>query len=571
MQQLLLIFKEHVCSIKEIQYIRFTKFLTKNLFVAESYQTNLLNVAYGYIKELKVPVTITSLKQSLEENPFYTSLYSLSNTFERFHIPHEAFKIGKENLEQLTPPFIAYLKNQTTGKDFVLVKEMSNNEVSYIAENKKIKTISKETFLVDFEKIVLLAGDIDDASGEKEFLLNRKKEIEKTNKNFALTAAGILIFGAIIYFFLHTLPVHFIASATTIVSIKIAGLAVSFLLLIFEIEKSNAFVKSICTAGKQTNCNAVLQSKASKIMGIGWSEIGFFYFAGTLLFLWFPGIDFAAKIFVVSIANLIAAPYILFSVYYQWKVVKQWCPLCLTVQAVLVLELVWAITNFWQTSPLPTALLLTALLPVIFCLLLPFTIWYVIKPLFLKAKNEPVYKAAYKRLLYNPDTFNNLLQQQSVAPDGYQNIGITIGNPDAATTIIKVCNPYCGPCAKAHQSIRDLLHSNQDIQVQIIFNVTPNQEEIMKLPVKHLLAIAEKNDEIVLEGALDDWYLSDKKEYKPFAAKYPLNGELKQQEIKIEKMSRWCKEAEIIGTPTFFINGKRLPTNYNINELKYIL
>lgn len=36
-------------------------------------------------------------------------------------------------------------------------------------------------------------------------------------------------------------------------------------------------------------------------------------------------------------------------------------------------------------------------------------------------------------------------------------------------------------------------------------------------------------------------------------------------------MSDWCKEAEIVATPTFFIDGCRLPENYNINQLKYLL
>ena len=36
-------------------------------------------------------------------------------------------------------------------------------------------------------------------------------------------------------------------------------------------------------------------------------------------------------------------------------------------------------------------------------------------------------------------------------------------------------------------------------------------------------------------------------------------------------MKNWCDEAEITGTPTIFINGKRLPDNYRIDELKNIL
>jgi hypothetical protein len=36
-------------------------------------------------------------------------------------------------------------------------------------------------------------------------------------------------------------------------------------------------------------------------------------------------------------------------------------------------------------------------------------------------------------------------------------------------------------------------------------------------------------------------------------------------------MKEWCEEAEISFTPTIFINGRRLPEKYRIEELKYIL
>jgi len=87
----------------------------------------------------------------------------------------------------------------------------------------------------------------------------------------------------------------------------------------------------------------ILNSKASKTFGISWSEVGFFYFATTLLFLLIPGFDFLSKATVISVANLAAVPYVFFSIYYQWKVARQWCPLCLTVQVVLIAELLWGV------------------------------------------------------------------------------------------------------------------------------------------------------------------------------------------------------------------------------------
>lgn len=344
--------------------------------MAESYHTNLINVATSYLKELGIKVTQTSLKESLLENPFFPSLYSLSSTFERFQVSNKAFKIDKQNFENLTPPFLAYVSRQTTGKDFVLVTSVTENEIEYIAENKKIQKVAKDDFLKNWQNIVLQA-EPDEKSGEKNFVINRRKEIADTNKSNALIASSALIFAATLFFFLHSLPVHFIASAFVLLIIKMIGLAATVLLLIYEIDKSNAFVKGICTAGTQPNCGAVLQSKASKILGMSWSEAGFFYFASTFLFLLFPGISFIAKICVLSIANCLAAPYILFSVYYQWRVVKQWCPLCLTVQAVLFLELVWAIANYWAHPFLPISSLPIAYLPIAYCLSLPIVLWYV--------------------------------------------------------------------------------------------------------------------------------------------------------------------------------------------------
>ncbi|MEO6838813.1 MAG: vitamin K epoxide reductase family protein [Ginsengibacter sp.] len=537
--------------------------------MAETFHTNLINVATAYISQLRVSVTPSSFKQQLNENPYFPSLYSLSNTFDRFQIPHQAVKIDKENFDNLRPPFIAYVKGQATGKDFVLVTLVSEKEVQYFAENKKVKKISKEDFLKNWEEIVLLA-EPDEKSGEKDFLINRRKEISSTNKTKALIAASFLIFGTTLFFFLHSLPLHFIISASALLFIKLLGLVVTVLLLIYEIDKSNSFVKSICTAGKQTNCGAVLQSKASKILGISWSEAGFFYFASTFLFLLFPSITFTTKVFVLAVANILAAPYILFSLYYQWKVVKQWCPLCLTVQAVLAAELIWSIVNFWQ-NPSPFSFLPSAFLPIIYSLLIPITAWYLLKPLILKAKEEPVYKAAYKRLLYNPETFNHLLQQQSTAPDGYQNIGIEIGNPEAENTIIKVCNPYCGPCAIAHPVLDEIIHNNKNVKVKLIFTASNDKDDKRGIAARHLLAISEKHDARQTQQALDDWYLAERKDYEVFAAKYPMNGEIKEQEKQIDEMKVWCKEAEISFTPTLFINGRRLPEKYKIEELKYIL
>ena len=536
------------------------------------------------MQQLNIPITATTVKESIEQNPYYPSLYSLSNTFSKYKIDNVAFEAKEEQLVDMQTPFVAYIQTQATGKDFVLVTKYSLENVTYIAQGNKELTITQKEFVTSWKKIIFLAEGTA-TSGEKDYVINLKKERSVLHKRNLKCIGGLAIFGLAIATAIFSDTPYYKLS-TIVLLTKILGVAVTTLLLVYEIDKSNAFVKNICTAGKQTNCDAVLNSGAARFLGMSWSEIGFFYFAGTLLFALMPGLAFVQKIPWLSFAAIAVSPYIPFSIYYQYKVVKQWCPLCLATQLVLAAELCWAVytvaNGIFSITPSSGNLSfvehfdalggegLRVMFTIATSILLPILIWYSIKPLILSAKEMPTYKAAYKRLLYHPDTFNTTLQRQH-AVDGWQNLGITIGNPQAPNTILKVCNPYCGPCAKAHPVLEELIHNNDNYKLQIIFTTKPGDSDEGKDPTSHLMAINALGDMQKTQKALDDWYLAPKKEYEAFAKKYPMNGELKLQQNTLQEMANWCNKAEIQFTPTIFINGKQLPGNYNVEELKYIL
>jgi hypothetical protein len=130
----------------------------------------------------------------------------------------------------------------------------------------------------------------------------------------------------------------------------------------------------------------------------------------------------------------------------------------------------------------------------------------------------------------------------------YENLGM--GEQPCKQEPQNACNPYCGPCAEAHEPMEDLLHNNPHVQVQIIFTAT-NAKHDAKAQVRHLLAIAEQGDETVVKQTLGDWYGKEAKNYTDFATKYPMNGELKKQDEKIEAMQKWCVKTGIQFTPTF--------------------
>lgn len=530
-------------------------------------QTNLIKAALALVRKLEIRITKQTLHKIIEQNPYYPSLFSLSDVFNRFKIPNQSFKLSVDQFQELEAPFIAFWKN-----DFVTVMAKNKDTITYMDLKSNKVIVSLETFLKDYKNIVFVA-EADVNSGDPEFEKVSRSEARENIKRKLLTASSLLVLGIILFQFLsvnNTSAVSFWHSALVSIA-KLIGLSVSLLLLRYESDKSNALVKNFCSAGKQTSCDAVLNSKAGRILGFSWGEIGFCYFATSMLFLIFPGLALTNKLVYLVAASVLVSPYILFSLYYQWRVVKRWCPLCLVAQFALFMELLWSLAVYSKSGNWSLVFNSQVLAAILISILLPIISWNLIKPLLLKLKQTDGYEAAYKRLLYHPEIFNAMLQSQPEAPDGWRDIGITVGNPGSTKTIIKVCNPYCGPCAKAHPLLEEIITRNPDFNLKVIFTSTNNPQDRGGVVARHLLAIARQGNVSQTQKALDDWYNAGQKDYEVFSSKYPLNGEIENQKEKVEAMQEWCMEASITHTPTIFVDGKRLPQNYSLNELQYIL
>jgi len=346
--------------------------------------------------------------------------------------------------------------------------------------------------------------------------------------------------------------------------ILLAGIIVTSLLLWYEIDKTNPILQKVCTGIAKGNCNALLTGRQAKVFSwLSWSEVGFFYFTGGMLILLFA----EKSITILAWLSMIALPYTVFSIYYQWRVAKQWCVLCLAVQALLFLGGINVITNrFFYPVPLSLFFIIKTVL----FYSLPALLWFTAKPYILRLQEAKNTKREYLRIKFNSEIFEALLKKQKKITISTDGLGIDLGNPAASNTLIKVCNPYCGPCSKAHTKIEEL-QKTQNLKIKIIFTAANREDDFRSLPVKHLLAISEINGEKAVKEALDDWYLAEEKDYDKFSQKYIINGELKQQEKKIEAMDSWCKKMEVKFTPTFFINGYQLPNAYSIGDLQYFL
>lgn len=46
---------------------------------------------------------------------------------------------------------------------------------------------------------------------------------------------------------------------------------------------------------------------------------------------------------------------------------------------------------------------------------------------------------------------------------------------------------------------------------------------------------------------------------------------LEEQDYKIKAMAKWTRENNVMFTPTYFFNGVKLPAQYKLDNLSYIL
>jgi thiol-disulfide isomerase/thioredoxin len=526
---------------------------------------NAVSVVRQLLKSLGVDHSIRELRQKLEEHPDYPSMIAISDCLTEFKVANEATKVPKEAYKEVTLPFIAHL-NSNSGT-FILVKLVVNGKIGYSDENHDNATMSEGEFLDKWSSIILRA-EANEESGEAKHYWNWGKDSLRAFKIPALILVLLLGVSLAINSSVSDLgPAYYLY-----LFINLVGLAVTTLLLVNSIDTNNPLVQNLCSLGIKNGCNAILKTNASQLTSwLSWSEVGFFYFAGGTLSLIFA----PSLLFIIVWLNVFAMPYSVYSVSYQYRH-KSWCLLCCMVQALLALGiiniLIFSLWSFSLTN-LPRFFFYLTL----FCFLLPIVMWYVLKPLFQQSVEFGPLKQQLKNFKYNSELFNQVLKSQRRYPMGDEIMPFVLGSPKAETIITMVSNPFCGPCARAHQIIAGWMKYRDDFQLRIIFTTANHDDDEGTKVSRHFSALTALNDALILENALSDWYGQGAKEYEGWAKRHPVDkkGEIpagaEDWKIVAEKQKQWCAMAEITFTPTILINGYKLPDPYRLEDIKYLI
>jgi len=510
------------------------------------------------LKELAVNISKSTIINTLEDHPDYPNLLSISESLSEWHIENQAYKIEKENYdpEDLLFPFVAHLN--PNGGSYILVHEINHDQVVYSSEAIEKGVMNEAEFLTKWSGVALHATATKN-SGEKDYQTNTLKD------KFSMLLTPLFLITALATLFLSIDTNAVNMGYAVLLTLKLVGVVVSILLLTHSIDANNPLIKNLCSLGKKNNCNAILKSDAAKVTTwLNWSEVGFFYFTGSFLsLLYIP-----SSLLLLAWLNIFTLPYTVYSLTYQYRH-KNWCVLCCTIQALLLGEfLVNLLTlNIFNTQ-LTTSLVNLAM--VLLAFTLPILIWALVKPYLLKAALAKPLKQQLKKFKYNSTLFKQALQNQPKYSISDEMMPLTLGNPNAETTITMVSNPFCGPCAKAHELLDDWLSYRDDIKLKIIFSTADSDDDEKTKVSRHISALALLKDTALVEKALNDWYSQSTKKYDQWALKYPVAHHDDLPEVT-KKQKAWCELTEIKFTPTIFIDGYKLPEPYRLEDIKYLL
>ena len=270
------------------------------------------NVFTAFLDVLEVKHTLSFANQSFNEHPHKKNMYGLSKLLTDYGVENAATRVEdkEKDIYEIETPFVA----QFSG-DFVAVNKVDSENVSFLWKGSK-HVLTAAKFIEAWTGIVLLA-QTSDKSIEPDYKKHRKTEyIDLLKKTTLLSACSFVALLGYIY------QQHYInVGLTLLLLINIAGLYISWLLLLKQMHVGNQYADKICSLFKQSECNTVLETEAAKLWGIfGWSEIGFGYFLTNVWILLFA----PSWITYIALINLLTLPYTFWSVWYQKIKAHQW-------------------------------------------------------------------------------------------------------------------------------------------------------------------------------------------------------------------------------------------------------
>ena len=511
------------------------------------------------VQQLGLPIARRRVYEELHRHPDHPSLLAFSDVLHSWGVPNGAYKVAGDELPDLPTPFLAHTAGP--GGGFRLVRQAGASGIVAGAPPQRPTAFTPAEFGQVFTGHVLLAEPAADKAPYRQH--RRRERLAALRRPLLVTGGGLLGLLAVAQSAVFQAPSwHLLA----LLAAKSGGLLLAVLLLAQSLGHHNPLLQRLCAGGPRRSCHAILASRAARLTeGLSWAEVGFFYFAGTWLALLLAP-DPVRLLPGLALLSLLGLPFTAYSLYYQARVARQWCVLCCAVLAVLWVE--FLVSCAYLSWPLPR-LSVAQISTLLGGLLAPVVGWALLKSLLTRAQEADTLRQQLGAFKRNQRLFEHALAGQlrhELLPPAD---AIRLGNPAARHIITVITSPTCPPCARAHAVLDEWLTRRDDVQVQVVFTVPNDPQEVDYQAAAHLMALRQHQPAAVQE-ALHTWYAQDHKDYAAWAKRYPTAPATPDTGWLPQHLA-WCRRAGVSATPTILLNGQRLPEYYQVEDIKYFL
>ena len=237
---------------------------------------NTSRILYHYLRVLHVKVSKVTVRRLLD-NPLGNSMRGISDALDTLHINNAVYQLPAEYFDKLESPLIAVTNDNDS--PFCLVEKMEKGHVIITTPHTRHIKVDKQQFLQKWTGGVLVGEITEKTIQEKNY---RLKNIGEWISQYQLLLAGIVA----IFLILYHASRNYSSGMTLYLLTLCAGILVSAAILYKE-TINYQFLHSFCHIGKVIDCNEVLHSKGSRIIGVGLGELSLFYFSTLLLFCFY--------------------------------------------------------------------------------------------------------------------------------------------------------------------------------------------------------------------------------------------------------------------------------------------
>lgn len=372
--------------------------------------------------------------------------------------------------------------------------------------------------------------------------------------------------------------------------IKLTGLAATAALS-FEQAGIGRPLQRLCAAGPVANCARVLRSPASRLGPVPLSDLGLVYFASGLLALVLAVFTGAAAplLAMLGLLSLALLPFTALSVYYQAARLRSYCWLCLLVAALLWLEAGVCLAGGvslpgWPWGIQPWLLMAMAWGGVTMA-------WLGLRPLLAQAWQGRALARDFARVRAQPPVVQALWDAgaQPLPPvPGEVCLGDAGAPVQAVLAVLPAC-PACGRQVRAAWALQAVLAGRMAIRLRFLRGGEPASAPTPVLRDQYQLAdgvalllthLAVTGEQDLLRRACAGWFFDAKDRVSTPAAFASWQADVLAGRAApdaaalmpaLQQQHESLRSLGIDAAPVVFLNGRRLPAEWDCMDLRYFL